>query len=143
MTTPAAALAPPAEIAAASSRAEVARVAVRDLRLVDFRNYPALSLASDGRHVVLAGENGAGKTNVLEALSLLSPGRGLRRARLDDMGRLGAPAGWTVFARLDGPDGAVRLEVLDIAQVYACGRLQQVTGFNGPLPQREAAAAAA
>ncbi|MER2605065.1 MAG: DNA replication/repair protein RecF [Siculibacillus sp.] len=109
MTTPAAALAPPAEIAAASSRAEVARVAVRDLRLVDFRNYPALSLASDGRHVVLAGENGAGKTNVLEALSLLSPGRGLRRARLDEMSRQGGEGAWSVFARLDGPDGEVRL----------------------------------
>ncbi|MDK9698059.1 MAG: DNA replication/repair protein RecF [Siculibacillus sp.] len=83
------------------------RVAVRRLVLTDFRNYTALSLDGDGRHVVLAGENGAGKTNVLESLSLLSPGRGLRRARLDEMARLGGSGLWSVFVRLDGPDGEV------------------------------------
>ena len=83
------------------------RVAVVDLRLTDFRNYETLSLTSDGRHVVLAGENGTGKTNLLEALSLLTPGRGFRRARLDEMARLGGDGGWSVFARLDGPDGGV------------------------------------
>ena len=90
-------------------RAGAARVAVTDLRLGDFRNYAGLRLASDGRHVVLAGENGAGKTNILEALSLLSPGRGLRRARLDEMARLGSAGAWSVFARLDGPDGEVAI----------------------------------
>ena len=90
-----------------TGRGAVPRVAVTRLRLTDFRNHAALGLDGDGRHVVLAGENGAGKTNILEALSLLSPGRGLRRARLDEMTRLGAPTGWTVFARLDGPDGEI------------------------------------
>lgn len=90
-------------------RTGAARVAVTDLRLGDFRNYAGLRLASDGRHVVLAGENGAGKTNILEALSLLSPGRGLRRARLDEMSRLGSAGAWSVFARLDGPDGEVAI----------------------------------
>lgn len=90
-------------------RTGAARVAVTDLRLGDFRNYAGLRLASDGRHVVLAGENGAGKTNILEALSLLSPGRGLRRARLDEMARLGSAGAWSVFARLDGPDGEVAI----------------------------------
>lgn len=90
-------------------RGGAARVAVTDLRLGDFRNYAGLRLASDGRHVVLAGENGAGKTNILEALSLLSPGRGLRRARLDEMARLGSAGAWSVFARLDGPDGEVAI----------------------------------
>lgn len=50
------------------------------LRLTDFRSYAALDIALDGRPVVLFGANGAGKTNLLEALSLLTPGRGLRRA---------------------------------------------------------------
>ncbi len=85
------------------------RVAVVDLRLTDFRNYAALSLACDTRHVVLTGENGAGKTNLLEALSLMTPGRGFRRARLDEMARLGGAGTWSVFARLEGPDGEVRL----------------------------------
>lgn len=92
-----------------SARTAVPRVAVTGVRLSDFRNYATLALDGDGRHVVLAGENGSGKTNILEALSLLSPGRGLRRARLDEMARLGGSGAWTVFATLDGPDGEVRI----------------------------------
>ena len=53
--------------------------AVRQLRLTDFRNYRQLSLDCDTLPVVLVGANGAGKTNLLEALSFLAPGRGLRR----------------------------------------------------------------
>lgn len=74
-------------------------LAVTKLTLVDFRSYAGLDLALSGRHVVLTGENGAGKTNLLEAISLLAPGRGLRRARLDAMTRLGAEA-WTLSAAL-------------------------------------------
>ncbi len=79
------------------------------LTLTDFRNYSHLSLRGEGRHVVLVGENGAGKTNVLEALSFLSPGRGLRRARLDEVARVGGPGGWAVAARLahDGDEVAI------------------------------------
>ena len=90
-------------------RGPAARVAVTRLRLTDFRNHASLGLDGDGRHVVLAGDNGVGKTNILEALSLLSPGRGLRRARLDEMARLGGSGAWSVFARLDGPDGEVKV----------------------------------
>ena len=64
--------------------------AIRRLTLRDFRSYPALDLALDGRSVVLTGPNGAGKTNLLEAVSLLSPGRGLRSARLSDVRAQGA-----------------------------------------------------
>lgn len=108
MTPSLAASLPPTTDEPRPARAAVPRVAVTGLRLGDFRNYAALDLDTDGRHVVLAGENGAGKTNVLEALSLLTPGRGLRRARLDEMTRLGASS-WSVFARLDGPDGETRI----------------------------------
>lgn len=106
MSSPLAA-SPPETIAPA--RPAIPRVAVTALRLGDFRNYQSLALDTSGRHVVLAGENGAGKTNILEALSLLSPGRGLRRARLDEMARIGAPGAWSVFATLAGPDGEVRI----------------------------------
>ncbi len=102
-----AASAPP--ITDALPRAVAPRVGVTDLRLVDFRNYGGLRIETDGRHVVLAGENGAGKTNILEALSLLSPGRGFRRARLDEMARIGSAGAWSVFAALDGPEGEVRV----------------------------------
>lgn len=98
-----------APIAESPRPAAPARVAVVDLRLTDFRNHAALRLSGDGRHVVLAGENGAGKTNLIEALSLLTPGRGFRRARLDEMARLGGEGSWSVFARLASPDGEVAI----------------------------------
>jgi len=61
-------------------------LAVGRLRLSAFRSYGALDLKLDGRPVVLTGENGAGKTNVLEALSLIGPGRGLRGVKIAEMG---------------------------------------------------------
>ena len=75
------------------------------LQLTDFRNYAALSLDLEPGIVVLAGENGAGKTNLLEAVSLLSPGRGLRRASYETMAREGARDGFAIHARLEGPFG--------------------------------------
>ena len=54
--------------------------ALSRLTLTDFRSYARADLVLDGRPVYLVGPNGAGKTNLLEAVSLLSPGRGLRRA---------------------------------------------------------------
>ncbi|WP_417601574.1 DNA replication/repair protein RecF [Pararhodobacter oceanensis] len=70
------------------------------LRLSHFRSHIAASAAFDGRPVVLFGDNGAGKTNLLEAISLLSPGRGLRRALGEDL--IGRPAGlgWKISATL-------------------------------------------
>ena len=56
-----------------------AKVFLSRLKLTDFRNYAELSLPLGPGHVVLTGENGSGKTNLIEALSFLSPGRGLRR----------------------------------------------------------------
>lgn len=83
------------------------KTSISRLKLTDFRNYAELSLALDGRHVVLTGENGAGKTNLLEAVSFLSPGRGLRRAVLSDVTRVGAAGGFSIFADIDGMDGDV------------------------------------
>ena len=88
--------------------------AVRRLRLTDFRCYAALDLEIAARSVALFGENGAGKTNLLEALSFLAPGRGLRSAGADGVARKGADGvapGWAVFAEVDTRDGPVRLGV--------------------------------
>jgi len=60
---------------------------ITSLRLTDFRNYADLDLPLSGGPVVLYGENGAGKTNLMEAVSLLTPGRGMRRAQLPDLAR--------------------------------------------------------
>lgn len=84
--------------------------ALRRLRLQDFRNFQALDLPfSVAGPVVLHGPNGAGKTNLLEALSLLAPGRGLRRARLDGLDRDGAAAPFRIEAELATEDGPVDL----------------------------------
>lgn len=82
-----------------------ARVRLTRLRLANFRNYLALDLPLEPRSVVFAGDNGAGKTNLLEAVSMLAPGRGLRRAPYDDVAREGAGDGFAVHATLDGPFG--------------------------------------
>lgn len=74
------------------------------LTLTDFRSYAASTLAPGAGFVVLTGENGAGKTNVLEAVSLLSPGRGLRGAALSDMARSDGPGGHGIAARLGDVD---------------------------------------
>ena len=73
---------------------------VSRLMLADFRSYAALDLDIGARIVALTGENGAGKTNVLEALSLFTPGRGLRRADGSDCARLGGPGGFSVSLTL-------------------------------------------
>ncbi|MBA2935354.1 DNA replication/repair protein RecF [Sphingomonas sp. CGMCC 1.13654] len=77
-------------------------MSVTRLILTDFRSYDAATIDAAPGFVVLTGENGAGKTNALEALSLLSPGRGLRGATLFEMARSDGPGGFAVAARLAG-----------------------------------------
>lgn len=73
---------------------------VSRLTLTEFRSYSAATIAPGPGFVLLSGENGAGKTNVLEAVSLLSPGRGLRGAALSEMARIGGGGSFAVAARL-------------------------------------------
>ncbi|OPB31066.1 DNA replication/repair protein RecF [Bartonella sp. AR 15-3] len=83
------------------STSHIHKVAVRQLKLENYRNYCSLALHLLGQHVVLTGRNGVGKTNLLEALSFLSPGRGLRRAPYSDIScSEGSGTGFVVFARL-------------------------------------------
>lgn len=70
------------------------------LSLTDFRNHAGADMAAQAGLVALHGDNGAGKTNILEAISLLAPGRGLRRAPLSDMVRDGASGGFAIFAEI-------------------------------------------
>ena len=77
------------------------RPRVRRLILGDFRSYATLDLALSGAPVVLAGHNGAGKTNLLEALSFFTPGRGLRRAELAECARDGGSGSWAASLELE------------------------------------------
>jgi len=77
---------------------------VTRLTLTDFRSYASASLEPGPGFVLLYGENGAGKTNLLEAVSMLTPGRGLRGAALSAMARQGGAGSWAVAARLGDTD---------------------------------------
>ena len=71
------------------------------LALTDFRSYAEALIQPGAGFVLLSGDNGAGKTNVLEAVSLLSPGRGLRGAALSEMARIGGDGGFSISTSLD------------------------------------------
>ena len=86
-----------------------AQTHISKLTLTNFRNYAGLAIDLAPGAVVFSGDNGAGKTNLLEAISLLTPGRGLRRAPYADVAREGGDGGFALHARLDGPDGHVEI----------------------------------
>jgi DNA replication and repair protein RecF len=100
------------------------RTSLSTLKLSNFRNYASLSLDLDERSVALVGPNGAGKTNLLEAVSFLSPGRGLRRAALEDVARRPGDRSWAVAVAVSNVSGAV-----DIGTGLALGD-------NGPETRR-------
>ncbi|MBO1905657.1 DNA replication/repair protein RecF [Microvirga sp. 3-52] len=91
------------------SSSPVAASRIARLILQDFRTYASLDLTVSRPLVALVGENGAGKTNVLEAISLFMPGRGLRRAELAEIARQGGPGSFAVSVTLDAPYGEHRL----------------------------------
>src|ERR1700693_63891 len=82
---------------------------IHRLTLTHFRNYRAAQIAARGDMVALVGPNGAGKTNCLEAISYLSPGRGLRRATLEDVADNEGDGSWAVSAEVEGALGLATL----------------------------------
>src|ERR1700690_4520667 len=82
---------------------------IHRLTLTHFRNYRAASVETRGYVIVLAGPNGAGKTNCIEAISFLSPGRGLRRATLEDVADNQGDGSWAVSAEVEGGLGLATL----------------------------------
>jgi DNA replication and repair protein RecF len=125
--------------------AKPARLAVTRLLLTNFRSYSQGEIAVSGRPVVLAGPNGAGKTNILDAISLLSPGRGLRGGKLGEHTRRGPSAQsealWAVAATVAqgeqayeigtgltvGPNGGERRQVrLNNAPAQGAAELAEI-----------------
>ena len=83
---------------------------IRRLTLTNFRSYHAAQVALDrAGPVVLTGANGAGKTNLIEAISLLAPGRGLRRATMEELAFTEGDGAWTVSAEIEGMLGLATL----------------------------------
>jgi DNA replication and repair protein RecF len=114
---------------AAASRTQVW---IERLQLTDFRNYKSLSMSVGPAPVVLTGANGSGKTNLLEALSLLTSGQGLRRAPYPELARVGAQR-WAVAARLVTPLQAIDIgtglaDVPDSDARRGSGRIVRIDG---------------
>jgi len=125
---------PPIMPCGASAEAAVAApswqcVRLRQLRLTHYRNYAALKQEFSGAPVVLTGANGAGKTNLLEAISLLSPGRGLRRASYADIPSLAVPAASDETAAEAAAASAGNFTISALLQSDAYGETQIGTGL--------------
>lgn len=105
--------------------------ALSQLSLRDFRSYADLHLVTDAPMVALTGENGAGKTNILEAISLLAPGRGLRRADFPEMAREGAGGAFAVSATLDD-DTQIGLGLGEADETGRRPRVQRINGAPSP-----------
>lgn len=102
---------------------------IASLRLIDFRSYPVLDAEFNAGPVALHGPNGAGKTNLLEAISLLSPGRGLRRAKVNLLARVenGLPRpAWGINASLHLEEGEDDSTHISIGQVPEHPRRRQL-----------------
>lgn len=109
------------------------RPVVTRMVLHDLRSYASLDLSLDGGPVVLSGENGTGKTNLLEALSLLTPGRGLRRAEGRDLARREGAGGWAVAVTARDGEGERRLGTgLDPAEAATATRRFRIDGAPAP-----------
>ncbi|KAA8606743.1 recombinase RecF [Salipiger aestuarii] len=99
------------------------------LTLSHFRSHQRADVTVDARPVAIWGPNGAGKTNLIEAISLLSPGRGMRRASAQDMTRRPEALGWKVSALLSGPRGT---HELNIRSESGAARVVEIDGKPAP-----------
>jgi DNA replication and repair protein RecF len=107
---------------------------VERLKLTNFRNFAEVSLWVGRAPVVLCGVNGAGKTNLLEALSLLTSGQGLRRAPYSELAGPGGKA-WSIWSRVNGRMGPVELgtgHTNEPEEAGRAGRLVRIDGQTEP-----------
>ncbi|HMK40564.1 MAG TPA: DNA replication/repair protein RecF [Methyloceanibacter sp.] len=128
------------EIASKAARAESPapkRLFVEELKLTDFRNYASARLALGPEPVVLVGDNGSGKTNLLEAVSLLGPGHGLRARPYSELCRKDGAGGFAVAAKIVSPQGKV-----EIGTGLAAGSREESSGRTVRIGGKEQSAGA-
>lgn len=109
------------------------RLWVERIQLKNFRNYADLVLSLSHQPVVLTGPNGSGKTNLLEAVSLLAPGQGLRRSPFPDLARAGGDGGWSVAAKIHTALGSIDAGtglVASPSNTDRTGRIVRIDGVN-------------
>ena len=122
---------------------------VRSLKLTDFRNYARAELELDARPVVLVGDNGSGKTNLLEAVSLLGPGHGLRGRPYQELCRRDGGGGFAIAARVVSRHDEVEIGfnaryLLDISSQLESGKAEfQLADPGSPTMVRDGKDAAA
>ena len=104
---------------------------VERLTLSNFRNYTQVAIEAGPEPQVLIGANGAGKTNLLEAVSLLAPGQGMRRAAYPDLARGTGDGGWTVAAHAHTHVGPIDIGTGVLAENAESERAGRVVRING------------
>jgi DNA replication and repair protein RecF len=104
---------------------------VERLTLSNFRNYAHVALEAGPEPQVLIGANGAGKTNLLEAVSLLSPGQGMRRAAYPDLARATGDGGWAVAAHTHTHTGPIDIGTGLLAENAESERAGRIVRING------------
>jgi DNA replication and repair protein RecF len=111
---------------------------IRRLSLTNFRSYRTAALTLDAQLAVLVGPNGAGKTNLIEAISYLAPGRGLRRATLDEVAFAEGDGSWAVSAEIEGALGLATLGTGIEAQASEDAALRKCRIDGEPVPSATA-----
>lgn len=82
---------------------------INKLNLTDFRNHNFTSISSNNKFISIVGANGSGKTNILEAISMFTPGKGMRGAQLADLSNISGKGGWSVFMEMSSCYGTTKL----------------------------------
>ena len=121
---------------AIAGEAAKTRLYVRTLKLTDFRNYARAELELDARPVVLIGDNGSGKTNLLEAVSLLGAGTGLRSRPYAELCRKDGAGGFAVAAKV-----VSREDEVEIGTGVPAGSIEESKGRTVRIAGKEQAPA--